>query len=373
MSTVGLLRKLVEFPSYQPEGMHRCAEFLSNELSRLGFTVAIDKLGNVYGSREFAHGDGAYLVEVDLGTVTPTANWTKKPLSLTVEGDRLYGLNVSDKAGVAAVLQALEDLGQSRFRKLEILFASPSRTAEEIGIEYFLKRNKLDARIGINLTGTVQGERFMMSLGCGGVVRFTVTTIGKQATTTEPTWRTLGHNAIYDMMKVIEALRRLPSAKMKIDDYQAWSEVNVKKIEGGTDSSSIIPSECNITCSRLVLPNEDLNEVKKQIDHALHALRGVELKVTYSQPEKPYLIDRAHPAVTLAVEAVRNALGYTPKFRVESGITDCPILDEIGGVKTIAMGPSDPLLEHKSDEYVSAKRIEEFTKILRSMLTNTIR
>jgi len=40
-------------------------------------------------------------------------------------------------------------------------------------------------------------------------------------------------------------------------------------------------------------------------------------------------------------------------------------------VKTVIMGPGDPLLEHKPDEYVSAKRIEEFSRIVRYMLTKT--
>jgi acetylornithine deacetylase/succinyl-diaminopimelate desuccinylase-like protein len=83
------------------------------------------------------------------------------------------------------------------------------------------------------------------------------------------------------------------------------------------------------------------------------------------------LIDRAHPAATLAVDSVQHTLAYTPKLIVQAGITDCAILDQMGGVKTVIIGPGDPLLEHKPDEYVSAKKIEEFSRIIRHMLTET--
>jgi acetylornithine deacetylase/succinyl-diaminopimelate desuccinylase-like protein len=370
MSAVDILRQLVEFRTYEPDGMRGCADFLSKELSRVGLSVTVDKLNNVYGTKEFTAGDSAFLIEVDLDKVTPTANWTKNPLCLSEEGDRLYGLDVSNKAPIATVLHVLEDLRQCRFKKLELLFTPPRRVTEESGIEYFLAHNRLEARIGINLTGTVQGGRFMVSLGCGGVVRFAVTTIGKQAATIEPTWRTLGHNAIYDMVKVIEALRMLPSARMKIDDYDAWAELSVSMIHGGTAWGSIVPSECEITCSRLVLPNEDWDEVKKEIENTLHTLRDIEFKVSYGPPVRPYLIDRANPAPTLIVDSVQRALGYTPKFNIQAGITDCAELDQLGGVKTVTLGPGDPFLAINPDEYVSAKRIEEFTRIIRYMLTD---
>ena len=379
MSYVDILRKLVEFPTYEPEGMHKCAEFLSSELSRAGFRVAVDKLGNVYGTREFALGNGTFLIETNFDTAPSTANWTRNPLCLSVEGDRFYGLDTSTKGGIAAVLQVLKDLGQCRFRKLEVLFSnfehSPvamdgKRLAEQSGTQYFLAHNKVEARIGINLNATVQGDRFMVSLGCGGRVGFTITTIGKQAHTMEPSWRTLAHNAIYDMMKVIEALRRIPPASMMLDDCEVWTELNVSMIEGGA-AINIVPGECKITCERRVLPNGDWDEVKKEVENALSTLRDIQLKAFYFPPERPYLIDRANLAVTLAVDSVQHALAYTPKLGVQAGITDCAFLNQMGGVKTVIMGPGDPLLEHKPDEYVSAKRIEEFSRIVRYMLTKT--
>jgi len=371
MSYLEILRKLVEFRTYDSDGTHRCTEYLSNELSRAGFRVAVDDLDNVYGTKEFDHGTGTFLLETNFDTVDSTANWTKNPLSLTQEGDRLYGLDTSTKGGIAAVLQVLGNLPRSRFKKIEVLFSTNyKRLGEEIGIEYFLSGNKLEARLGINLNATVHGDRFMVSLGCGGSIKFTVTTIGKQAHIMDPSWQTMSRNAIYDMMKVIEALRKMPTARMTIDDFDIHAGLNVSMIEGGT-ASIIVPSECKITCSRLVLPNEDWDGVKKGVENALRTVRDANFKVNYFRPEKPYLIDRTNPAVALAVDSVQSTLGYTPRFNIQAGITDCAELDQMGDVKTVTMGPGDPFLASSSDEYVSAKRIDEFTRIIRYVLTES--
>lgn len=298
MSTAEILEKLVEFSTYETEGMRECSEFLSRELSRLGFSVSIDKLYNIFGTKEYDVGDGAFLINSHFDTIPSSAKWTRDPLHLSEEGDRLYGLGASDsKSGIAALLHALQDLSQSRFKKIQILLSNYEDSAAVLdgkrwlGTPYFLAHDRVAARTGINIEGTVQGDRFTISLGCGGRVAFDVTTIGKEAHTAEPSWKTLGHNAIYDMMKVIEALRMMPPASTTIDDYTAHTELNVSMIQGGT-AINIVPGECKIECERRVLPNEDWDEVKKKVDGALRVLRDIEFKVDYYEPQRSYMLDR---------------------------------------------------------------------------------
>jgi acetylornithine deacetylase/succinyl-diaminopimelate desuccinylase-like protein len=203
----------------------------------------------------------------------------------------------------------------------------------------------------------------MISLGCGGRVGFEVTTVGKQAHSSDPR---LGRNAIYDMMKVIEALRRLPSAKMTINDYEAYTELNVSTIEGGM-AMNIVPPECKILCERRVLPNENWDEVKRDIDEALSKLEGVNFKVEFYQPQRSYLLDRTHQSVTLARDSVVRELGYSPKFKVGSGRTDSMYFDHIAGIKTVILGPGENA--HIPDEFINIKRLEEFSRVLRRMLS----
>jgi succinyl-diaminopimelate desuccinylase len=350
--------------------MRDCAEFLSSELERLGFRVRVDRLNNVYGEKTFDNGEGAFLVNSHFDTVPSTPRWVRDPLRASLDGDRLYGLGTSDdKGSTAAILYVLGKLKDCRFRKLEVLLSNyeDNNTILDgetwLGTPYFLAHNRLESKSGINVEGTVEDDRFTISLGCGGRVGFTVTTVGKEAHSSDPRE---GRNAIYDMMKVIESLRKIPPARMVLDDHEAYTELNVSMIKGGI-AINIVPGDCEITCERRVLPNEHWDTVKKEVDQALAGLNGINFKVEYSKPQRSYLLNRTHPAVTLAKESIQNTVGYLPKFKVESGRTDSIYFDEMAGIKTVILGPGETA--HIADEFINVQRLEEFSHILYRMLS----
>lgn len=349
--------------------MKACSEFISGQLDRLGCKVSVDKLNSVYAEKTFDHGEGVFLINSHFDTVPPNPRWVREPLRALLEGDRLYGLGTSDdKGSVASILYALGRTEDCRFKKLELLFSNYEDNSTILdgetwlGTPYFLTHNHLESTSGINVEGTVENGRFMVSIGCGGRVGFNVTSLGKEAHSSDPRQ---GRNAIYDMMKVIEALRKMPSARMTVDGHEAYTELNVSMIKGGI-AVNIVPGECEITCERRVLPNENWDTVKKQVDQTLSGMAGVKFKVEYKKPQRSYIIDRTHPVVTLAKESVEKALGYSPKFRVESGRTDSTYLNQIAGIKTVILGPGETA--HIADEYINVRRLEEFSRVLYEML-----
>ena len=376
MSTSGVhhdlvqtLTRLVEFPTYEESGMRRCAEFLSTELKEMGFRVEVDKLSNVFGEKYFEGGAGSFLINSHFDTVPSTPRWKRDPLHASLEGQRLYGLGASDdKGSVTSILHVLAGLRSCVFRKLEVLFSNYEDNSTILdgetwlGTPYFLRHHRLDSESGLNVEGTVEGDQLMISLGCGGRVGFTVTTLGREAHSSDPR---LGRNAIYDMMRVIDALRTLPAARMILDGHEAYTELNVSKIRGGI-AINIVPGECEITCERRVLPNERWDDVKKQVEVALADVKDIKFEVSYMKPQNSYRIPRDHPAVTLAKETIERLLGYTPKFKVESGRTDSTYFNE-AGIKTVIFGPGE--VAHVADEYVNVKRFEEFSQVLTHMLT----
>lgn len=368
-SSVEILQRLTEFPTYEESGMKTCAEFISGRLEKLGCKVSVDKLNNVYAEKTFDRGEGVFLINSHFDTVPPNPRWVRDPLRALLDGNRLYGLGTSDdKGSVASILYALGRTEDCRFKKLELLFSNYEDNSAILdgetwpGTAYFLTHNRVESTSGINVEGTVEDGKFMVSVGCGGRVGFNVTSLGKEAHSSDPRQ---GRNAIYDMMKVIEALRKTPSARMTVDGHEAYTELNVSMIKGGI-AVNIVPGECEITCERRVLPNEDWDTVKKQVDQTLSEVSGVKFKVEYRKPQRSYIIDRTHPVVTLAKESVEKALGYSPKFRVESGRTDSTYLDQIAGIKTVILGPGETA--HIADEYINVRRLEEFSRVLYEML-----
>jgi len=371
-SSLDILRKLTEFPTYEPSGMRSCAEFLAGELEHLGFNPRLDELNSVYGEKIFQSGTGTYLINTHLDTVPSSPRWIRDPLHASLEGDRLYGLGTADaKGGIAATLSAIAEMQDCRFRTLKVLFSNYEDNNITIdgqtwlGTPYFLEHNHLDAEGGINVEGTVKDDKFTVSLGCGGRVGFVVTTLGKEAHSSDPR---RGRNAIYDMVKIIEALRRIPAARMTLDGHETYTELNVSVIKGGT-AINIVPGECKITCERRVLPNENWDDVKKEVDQALSTVHGINFKVEFYKPQKPYLLERTHAAVTLAVDSTSKILGYKPEFRVESGRTDSTYLNHLAGIKTVIFGPGETENEHTPDEFINVKRLEEFTDIMHHMLS----
>jgi len=363
-----ILERIVEFPTYEKKGMKKCAEYLSSELGANGFKVEDDELDNVYAEKSF-DGDGeAFLINCHFDTVSSTPRWVRNPLKVSVEGKRVYGLGASDdKGSVAAVLYVLTRLTKCRFRKLEVLFSNYEDNSTVLdgetclGTPYFLSHHKPESKMGINVEGTVEEGRLMVSVGCGGRVGFTVTTIGKEAHSSDPR---KGRNAIYDMITIINTLRRMPAARMTFDGYEAYTELSVSKIQGGV-AINVVPGECTITCERRVLPNEDWEMVKRKVEEALANVKDVEFKIVYSKPQRSYLIDKTHPAVRLAIRSVERTLGYVPRLKVESGRTDSTYLGE-AGVKTAILGPGE--IAHTADEYVNIDRLEEFNRVLYDML-----
>jgi len=365
-----LTERLTEIPTFEERGMRECARFLSEELEAVGFSTRLDRLNNVFATKVFPHGNGTFLINTHFDTISYSSSWTRDPLKAALEGDRLYGLGVSDaKGGIAGTLYVLGNLEDCRFRKLEILFSNyednntvvDGRTV--LGTPYFLEQNRLESKYGLNVEGTVKDGKFMLSIGCGGRVGFHVTTIGKEAHSSDPR---MGRNAIYDMMRVIEALHRVPPARMTFNGYEAYTELNVNMISGGR-AINIVPGECTIVCERRVLPNEEWEDVKKEVEATLSSIKDIDLKVQFLNPQRAYLLDKGHEIVRLVRESVEETLHYSPQLKVESGRTDSTYLDEMAGVKTVILGPGEEA--HIPDEYINVRRLEEFTMILHHMLS----
>lgn len=375
MRPVEILKKLVEFPTYQTtpdkveKGMKECAHFLSNQLEAVGFRVKVDDLFNVTAERAFG-GKKSFLMNTHFDTVSPSSQWADA-LTPRLKGKELIGLGASDaKGGIAATLSALSRVDDCKFAKLIVQFMNYEDNIiqlegrRQLGMPYFLSKNPgFKADYGVNIEPTVRDDRWTVSLGCTGRVSFTVTTIGTEAHSSNPGE---GKNAIYDMAGVIGALRRIPPGKFKMEGFEGEMPINVALIEGGR-AVNIVPGECKITCERRIFPNEKPERIIRNIETALEGLKGVNAKCEFNpNVQPPYIVDKGHEAVKLAVDSVRCTVGYSPQLRIGLGRTDSMYLYHMAGVKTVIMGPGHT--GHVIGESVNVDRLDEFVGILGNML-----
>jgi acetylornithine deacetylase/succinyl-diaminopimelate desuccinylase-like protein len=375
MDSVEVLKQLIEFPTYQvtedkvEEGMKQCASFLSNHLEKFGFKVRVDDLFNVVAEKTFA-GKKSFLLNTHFDTVPPSSEW-KDALTPRLEGDRLYGLGVSDaKGGIAATLSALSQLEHCRFAKLIVQFMNYEDNAiirdgkRLLGTPYWLANNPdFEADFGINVEPTVVDDKWTISLGCTGRVAFTVTTHGIEAHSSTPH---KGKNAIYDMVKVINALRAIPPGKFSIDGFEGEMPINVATIAGGR-AINIVPGECKITCERRVFPNEQPEEIMQAIRKAVGAIDDVNVECEFNRNvQLPYLVDKNDENVQLIADSFSQTLGHKPPFRVGLGRTDSMYLYHKAGVKTVIVGPGHT--GHIVGENINLERMQEFANMLEDLL-----
>ncbi len=375
MKPVEILKQLIAFPTYQvtldevEEGMKDCAGFLSGQLEALGFRVEVDDLCNVTGEREF-DGEKVFLMNTHFDTVPPASGWSDA-LTPKLEGRNLVGLGASDaKGGIAAALGALSDLDGCRFGKLIVQFVNYEDNAIQrggqrmLGMPFFLSNNpSFRADYGLNIEPTVHDDRWTVSLGCTGRVSFTVTTVGREAHSSTPQ---KGKNAIYDMVPVIESLRKLPAGRFVLGDFVGEMPVNVAVIQGGR-ALNIVPGECRITCERRVLPNEKPEKIMEMIRSAVDGVPDVDARCEFSpNVQLPYLIDEGEEVVGLVLGSAVRAFGYEPQLRVGLGRTDSMYLYHMAGIKTVIMGPGHT--GHVMGESISVDRLDEFAVMLGHLL-----
>ena len=375
---VRTLERLIEFPTYQvdpdriAEGMKDCSTYLSSYLDQLGFSVEIDELFNITAEKEFS-GEKSFLINTHFDTVPPGEKW-EEALRPTVKDGKLVGLGSSDsKGGIAAVISALSQLEDCRFAKLIVQFVNYEdnaiiyRGVRWLGMPYFLSNNPgFTADYGINVEPTVVNGKFTMSTGCTGRLAFSIRTIGKEAHSSTPKE---GENAIYSMIEVINALRRIPAGKYKTNTFESEMPINVATIEGGR-AINIVPGLCTITCERRLFPGEDYQEIEKTIDSTLKRVGKTKIECNFTRPvQLPYAINRSEEIVSLVEESISNTLGYTPSIRIELGRTDSVYLYHTAGIKTAIVGPGHTA--HVKGEFVYIDRLLEFAKVLKSMLAGT--
>ena len=379
VNPVEILKQLIEFPTYQvtpdrvEEGMKDCAHYLSDQLEALGFQVKADELFNVTAERTF-DGKKIFLMNTHFDTVPPASEWTDA-LIPKQEDNKLIGLGASDaKGGIAAALAALSRLDNCRFARLFVQFVNYEDNGIQLGgrrllgMPFFLSNNpSFKADYGINIEPTVRDDKWTVSLGCTGRVTFTVTAVGKEAHSSTPH---RGKNAIYEMVKVITALRQIPPGRFRMGDFEGEMPVNVALIEGGR-AINIVPGECKIACERRILPNEKPEEITQTIRSELGRLRDLNVKCEFNpNVQLPYIVDKDEDVAKLAIKASESVIGYRPQLRVGLGRTDSMYLYHMVGIKTAIMGPGHT--GHVVGEDISIDRLNEFTGILENMLRKDV-
>lgn len=257
-----------------------------------------------------------------MDVVPAGTGWTVEPFAGVVKDGIVYGRGAVDMKGaippVVAALQIIKEFGlETRFDPRVLLC-----TDEEIGIDpgarYLAEQGYFVPPI-LHLEGGVQNPAVIAANN--GSLRAIVTSVGREA---HAGMSFLGINALEEMVPVIEELMELkrtvekresayPSAPIpEVPSPQLTPAFNLDVIRAG-EKLNVVPGRCEVQIDRRFLPEEDVGDIRREIEEAVERGRArsrADIEVEFETVYLSHKIDVHSEHVVRWCEGMRKALGY---------------------------------------------------------------
>ncbi|MCD6529660.1 M20 family metallopeptidase [Candidatus Bathyarchaeota archaeon] len=364
---VKLLQDAVRIPSHKdlPDQEKEMAEFFASWFDKRGIEVELQKVEgprqNVI-ARIRGEGDGATLMYNSHLDTKPPYNMTIEPYNPVIKDGKLYGRgSVDAKAQLAAFASALLAVKRAGIPlRGDLIFAGV------VGEEWDSKGTIHIAENGPKADMAVVGEptKLDICIAHKGIVRATITTIGKAAHSSVPH---LGINAISKMGKVIRAIEEELPKKLRGKRHPLLGEstYSLGVINGGVQPS-IVPDRCSLTVDLRVLPGIWKDDVKMYFKEILGKIEKedpefkAELSISSRQP--PLDTSEDHPIVQALKNSVSEVTGRAPKVAGAPFDTDASILAN-AGIPSVVCGAGDVGYAHAAVELVPIEEVIAAAKI----------
>jgi len=339
-------------------------ELIISEMRRLGFDqVWKDGNGSAIGVIKGARPGPTLLLDGHCDTVgvAPRISWMHDPLGGEIEGGIIYGRGAADmKGALAAMVHAAASMDRSSLKGR----VAVSATVMEESLEGASLQTVMEA---LSPDFVVIGEATDLNLNRGGRGRAEIhlETIGRPAHSSSPN---LGRNAVHDMMKVIEAVERLPVKKDPQLGQTVFALTDI--ISDPYPACSMVPSGCRVTYDRRLIAGETPNEILGAITR-LPDLHGIELRAKVATGEyrtytgatlrgPKFFPAWAFPETDSFVQACLRGLraaGLDPKIGAYRFCTNAAYSAGVAGVPTTGFGPGREEDAHIVDERLELKSL----------------
>jgi len=278
------------------------------------------------------------------------------PSLAVIEGDRLTGLGACDmKGSLAVMLELAKDTAKRTFDITWVFYAREEIARSESGLlEIAQLRPDLlqaDAAIVAEPTGGA------VEAGCQGTLRLGLTVQGLRAHTARPF---TGRNAIHRLGAAINQVAQYEPRVAVVDGITFTEQLQVVSVGGGI-APNVVPDSATLILNHRVAPDRSRDQAVSAVREYLGDLLEDEdvLEVLDWAPAAPPSL--THPVI----QSLVAASGQPARAKV--GWTDVATLHEMG-IPATNFGAGDPLLAHRSDEFVTEAELEAFATTLRGLL-----
>ncbi len=370
---VDLCRELIQAQSYSGHE-DQVAARLQAYYKANGFdSVRVDDYGNVIACIRGKRPGPKLLFDghIDTVPVPDPSKWTHDPFAAEIVDGRIYGRGTSDmKGAVAAYTCAAAHFAKETNRD----FAGEIYVDGVVHEECFegVAARAISAFVKPDYVVIGEASHLNLKVGQRGRAEVVVETFGKPCHSANPE---KGINAVYQMARVIEAIRTLepPHHPVLGDGILELTDIKSFPYPG----ASVVPDYCRATYDRRLLVGETKESVLAPIQALLDKLMAedpqLKAKVSYAVGrEKCYtgneisgerffpgwLYDQNDGFVQAVYQELQN-MGYTPSITEYNFCTNGSHYAGEAGIKTFGLGPSLENLAHTIDEYIEIDQLQK--------------
>jgi succinyl-diaminopimelate desuccinylase len=360
VNTLELTRDLLSFNTINPPGQERqCAQYLGKLLGNGGFKVAYydfdESRTSLIARLEGRHDKPPFCFSGHLDTVPLGAeSWSKDPFSGEVDGNRVYGRGASDmKAGIAAMVGSALRLQKNFPEKagITLIFTAGEETGSQ-GASCLAGLNQVLGQCGALVVGEPTSNYPLV--GHKGSLWLEIETTG---ITSHGSMPEQGDNAIYKAVEMVNKLQEFDFNVMP-HPFLGKPTLNVGTIAGGLNINSVPDRAVIGVDMRTVpsLPNDVLyQKMKSYLGEDVKIKPIVDMGSVTTDPENEW--------IQAVFEIMKSFLGERPEPRGVAYFTDASILTPAFNMPpTVILGPGEPEMAHKTDEFCRVSRIEEATE-----------
>ena len=369
IDVLSLTRELIAFNTVNPPGNEsEPARWLGKLLADNGFEIELpefDKNRLHLVAEKGVNGQAAPLVLSGHLDTVPLGeqSWTRDPFAGETEGDRLYGRGSSDmKGGVAAMtLAAIEATeGNSLEGGIRLIFSAAEEQGCE-GVSQLISTHKGLGKARAVIVGEPTAN--MPATGHKGALYLKAVCRGKTAHSSMPE---LGENAIYKAARCISRIEAF-HFEAEEDPLLGFPSINVGKIQGGLNINSV-PDLAEFTIDVRSTTKIKHTFVLERLLEELGEDVAIESLVDLGPVSTPV----SDPFVQQVYKVCRDQGLDNSWPRSLPYLTDGSVLQaHYGGVPTVILGPGEPGMAHRTDEFCSIKKIEQAVEIYKNIILNS--
>ena len=342
MEVFDILKELVKFNTVEDKENKEIIDFIEKYLKKYNFKlIKKDKYLIMESDGKKDEVGLGFLGHTD--TVAPNENWKYDPYSLTMEGNKLFGLGVCDmKGGISAFLSAINKVDLNMLnKKIRVYFTYD----EEIGFSGIKELINIEKEFPkVTIIGEPTDNEILV--GSKGIIELKVSFKGKKV---HSGISFKGKSAIFECVSFINELKNFYDKEIKDtinNSYDVpFTTFNIGIINGGSEINSVAEDAYIMFDFRTINDNE--KEILKYVDMLAKKYNAKLEKLN-------------------VIPAFLNKSKFTDEMKTCSFITEASF---INGERLI-LGPG-PVNPHEVDEYIEIESlnltVENYIKIIKEV------